>query len=75
MTQRVLSGWIGEKIEKNIGEFCKLFEDKFSVGSLTVPYLDIVKLAVEKTRLEVMDGLGPNDYSKELENIADALTK
>lgn len=75
LAKRILSGWIGEKIEQNIDEFNQLFRDKFPVGSTGVPYMEIVKLAVEKTKLEVMDGLVPNDYSEELDNIAEALKK
>lgn len=73
MAKGILSGWVGEKIEQNIAEFYKLFEDKYPVGFTATPYLDIVKLAVEKTKLEVLDGLTPNDYSAELDRISEAL--
>ncbi|MDD2299256.1 MAG: hypothetical protein PHN69_07305 [Candidatus Pacebacteria bacterium] len=73
MKDQILSGWIGEKIEKNIEEFIQLFRDRCPTGNIGISYAGIVKLAIEKTKLEVMDDLGPNDYSEELDNIADAL--
>ncbi|MDD4804950.1 MAG: hypothetical protein PHN69_07400 [Candidatus Pacebacteria bacterium] len=71
MKNQILSGWIGEKIERNIEEFNELFKDKFVRDDFS--FLEIVKLAIEKTKLEIMEDLGPNDYSDELDSIAEAL--